>query len=39
MPLKSTFLSKKFSLTKFFPKCVRSVLTVLTQNGINVFVH
>lgn len=31
IPLKSSFLSKKFSLTKFFEKCAKSVNTVLTQ--------
>lgn len=39
IPLKSSILSKKFFLTKFFEKCVKSVLTVLTQNGVNVFIH
>ena len=39
IPLKSSFFLLKFSLTKFFEKCVKSVLTVLTQNGVNVFIH
>ena len=37
--LNLTFLYKKFSLTKFFPKCVKSVNTILTQKGVNVFIH
>lgn len=39
IPLKIKFSLTKFFLTKFFEKCAKSVLTVLTQNGVNVFIH
>ena len=39
IPLKIKFSLTKLFLTKFFEKCAKSVLTVLTQKGVNVFIH